>query len=111
MKENTHMRCKNCIHFHRSYSWSIGLTEAELRECKDRAIPVRQDEIGFGGRKFFRRLTAVSDDGQCDKMVSSYETPTDAVHCRTTGGNQHNDGIAKPRVGEEFGCIHFKASE
>lgn len=95
-------RCRDCQHFKRSETYSAAITEKELRQCYRRGVKVMREE------NFFRKLINVSKDGSCMKMTSDYKTPSDGVKYTTTSGNQWNEGIGAPRVGENFGCIHFE---
>lgn len=99
------MNCKDCKHFHRSQTWSAVLTTPEILECKRDGTPVK---AGHGG---YRKLLETSKDGVCAKMTDGFDTPPDGVKYVRKSGNQWNDGIGAPRVGEMFGCIHFQPDD
>lgn len=96
------MKCINCKHFHRDFTWGPALTVSEYDRCiAGGAI------VGFIAGNY-RRLEEVSADGTCLAMTDAYDTPNAAVKYYATEGNQHNDGVGAPRVGEDFGCIKFE---
>ena len=95
------VRCFNCEHFDRSKTWSVGISKEEAEQASADGVEILKEN------GFYRKLTEISKDGRCLKMSESISIPVDTVHYQTTSGNQWNYGTQAPRVGENFGCIHF----
>ena len=99
--------CEFCEHFEVKQLLSVGRDDGDVYD----------DQSGC-----WRKVEHTYTRGTCGKMVESrrvkkerYPDSThdvvehlDRIHYTTRAGDQNRSNIGKPKVGPDFGCIHWE---